>query len=100
MNALSAAFEANVFGVVAVTYALLPLLKASPAGRIVNHSSVLDSLTLLSKNPKMFGGFVYKQIERSASCGFGGQVHFLPDAQLVSCTVVAVPSISCSLTCS
>jgi len=68
-------------------------------GRIVNHSSVLDSLTLLSKNPKMFGGFVYKQIERSASCGFGGQVHFLPDAQFVSCTVVAVPSISCSLTC-
>ena len=51
-------FEANVFGVVAVTYALLPLLKASPAGRIVNHSSVLGSLTSLSKQPDMFGNFV------------------------------------------
>jgi NAD(P)-dependent dehydrogenase (short-subunit alcohol dehydrogenase family) len=51
-------FEANVFGVVAVTYALLPLLKASPAGRIVNHSSVLGSLTSLSKKPEMFGNFV------------------------------------------
>jgi NAD(P)-dependent dehydrogenase (short-subunit alcohol dehydrogenase family) len=51
-------FEANVFGVVAVTYALLPLLKASPAGRIVNHSSVLGSLTSLSKQPEMFGDFV------------------------------------------
>jgi NAD(P)-dependent dehydrogenase (short-subunit alcohol dehydrogenase family) len=51
-------FEANVFGVVAVTYAVLPLLKASPAGRIVNHSSVLGSLTSLSKQPEMFGDFV------------------------------------------
>jgi NAD(P)-dependent dehydrogenase (short-subunit alcohol dehydrogenase family) len=51
-------FEANVFGVVAVTYALLPLLQASPAGRIVNHSSVLGSLTSLQKKPEMFGNFV------------------------------------------
>jgi NAD(P)-dependent dehydrogenase (short-subunit alcohol dehydrogenase family) len=36
----------------------LPLLKASPAGRIVNHSSVLGSLTSLSKQPDMFGNFV------------------------------------------
>jgi len=51
-------FETNVIGVVAVTYALLPLLKASPAGRIVNHSSVLGSLTSLQKKPDMFGNFV------------------------------------------
>jgi len=51
-------FEANVFGVVAVTYALLPLLQASPAGRIVNHSSVLGSLTTLQNAPDMFGNFV------------------------------------------
>jgi NAD(P)-dependent dehydrogenase (short-subunit alcohol dehydrogenase family) len=51
-------FETNVFGVVAVTYALLPLLQASPAGRIVNHSSVLGSLTSLQKKPDMFGSFV------------------------------------------
>jgi NAD(P)-dependent dehydrogenase (short-subunit alcohol dehydrogenase family) len=51
-------FETNVFGAVAVTYALLPLLQASPAGRIVNHSSILGSLTTLGQKPKMFGKFV------------------------------------------
>lgn len=39
-------FNTNVFGVVAVTQAFLPLLKKSPAGRIVNVSSLLGSLTL------------------------------------------------------
>jgi NAD(P)-dependent dehydrogenase (short-subunit alcohol dehydrogenase family) len=51
-------FEANLFGVVAVTYALLSLLKESPAGRIVNQSSELGSLTSLQQNPDMFGDFV------------------------------------------
>jgi NAD(P)-dependent dehydrogenase (short-subunit alcohol dehydrogenase family) len=37
-------FETNVFGVVAVTEALLPLLKASDHGRIVNVSSTIGSL--------------------------------------------------------
>jgi NAD(P)-dependent dehydrogenase (short-subunit alcohol dehydrogenase family) len=51
-------FEPNVFGVVAVTYALLPLLKESPAGRIVNQSSGLGSLTMIQKSPEMFGEFI------------------------------------------
>jgi len=51
-------FEANVFGAVAVTYALLPLLKQSSAGRVVNQSSVLGSLTTLQTKPEMFGNFV------------------------------------------
>ncbi len=38
-------YETNVFGVFAVTKALLPLLKKSTAGRIVNISSGLGSLT-------------------------------------------------------
>ena len=38
-------YETNVFGVFAVTQAFLPLLKKSEAGRIVNHSSGLGSLT-------------------------------------------------------
>ena len=42
-------FETNVFGPYALTKALLPLLKASPAGRIVNQSSVLGSLSSISK---------------------------------------------------
>jgi NAD(P)-dependent dehydrogenase (short-subunit alcohol dehydrogenase family) len=37
--------ETNVLGVVAVTNALLPLLRRSPAGRIVNVSSEIGSIT-------------------------------------------------------
>jgi len=39
-------YEINVFGVVAVTRAFLPLLRKAPAARIVNLSSILGSLTL------------------------------------------------------
>ena len=39
-------FDTNLFGVVEVTKAFLPLLKAAPAARIVNVSSMLGSLTL------------------------------------------------------
>ncbi|MFD4263471.1 SDR family oxidoreductase [Streptomyces sp. NPDC058534] len=39
-------YETNVFGVVTVTHAMLPLLRRSPAGRVVNLSSHLASLTL------------------------------------------------------
>ncbi|UQX01219.1 SDR family oxidoreductase [Streptomyces sp. RerS4] len=38
-------FETNLFGVVEVTRAFLPLLHRSPAGRVVNVSSLLGSLT-------------------------------------------------------
>lgn len=41
-------YETNVFGVVTVTHAMLPLLRLSAAGRIVNLSSHLGSLTLNS----------------------------------------------------
>jgi NAD(P)-dependent dehydrogenase (short-subunit alcohol dehydrogenase family) len=39
-------YETNVFGVVAVIQAMLPLLRKSPAGRIVNMSTGLASLAL------------------------------------------------------
>ena len=39
-------FSTNLFSVVALTRELLPLLKKSEAGRIVNLSSILGSLTL------------------------------------------------------
>lgn len=42
-------FDTNFFGLVEVTQALLPLIRRSPAGRIVNLSSILGSLTLHSK---------------------------------------------------
>ena len=45
LETLRRTYETNVFGVFAVTQAFLPLLKKSEAGRIVNHSSGLGSLT-------------------------------------------------------
>jgi len=39
-------FETNFFATVALTQTLLPLIKRSPAGRIVNLSSILGSLAL------------------------------------------------------
>lgn len=54
-------FETNVFGVIAVTQAMLPLLRASPAGRIVITGSSGASLTFNSDpaNPhrRMFGTY-------------------------------------------
>ncbi len=43
---LQTVFGTNVFAVIALTRSLLPLLKKSEAGRIVNLSSILGSLTL------------------------------------------------------
>lgn len=45
LEALRRVYETNVFGVVTVTNALLPVLRRSPAGRIVNQSSELGSMT-------------------------------------------------------
>lgn len=45
VDALQKTFETNVFGVFRVTKAMLPLLKKSKRGRIVNISSGLGSLT-------------------------------------------------------
>ncbi len=47
-HALRATFDVNFFGLVELTQALLPLIKKSPAGRIVNMSSILGSLTINS----------------------------------------------------
>jgi NAD(P)-dependent dehydrogenase (short-subunit alcohol dehydrogenase family) len=48
-------FETNFFAVVALTQRLLPLLRKSDAGRIVNLSSILASLTLHATE----GSYVY-----------------------------------------
>jgi len=46
MELLRKVFETNFFAQVAITKALLPLIRKSPAGRIVNLASILGSLTL------------------------------------------------------
>ncbi|HEV2136228.1 MAG TPA: SDR family oxidoreductase [Terracidiphilus sp.] len=46
MDLLRRIFETNFFGTVALTTTLLPLIRKSPAGRIVNLSSILGSLAL------------------------------------------------------
>jgi NAD(P)-dependent dehydrogenase (short-subunit alcohol dehydrogenase family) len=51
-------FDVNVFGVVAVTEALLPLLQKSPAGRIVIQSSMLGSLATIESAQGDFVNFV------------------------------------------
>ena len=48
LEKFKATYEINVFGPFAVTQAMLPLLRRSPAGRVVNVSSSLGSLALNS----------------------------------------------------
>lgn len=55
-GSMRATFETNVFGLVRVTHAFLPLLRKSAAPVIVNLSSGLASLTDLS-NPESFTHF-------------------------------------------
>ena len=47
-DTLRETFETNFFGTVALTQKLLPLIRRSQAGRIVNVSSIMGSLTLHS----------------------------------------------------
>jgi NAD(P)-dependent dehydrogenase (short-subunit alcohol dehydrogenase family) len=45
---LQSIFNINLFSLVALTHELLPLLRKSKAGRIINLASILGSLTLQS----------------------------------------------------
>lgn len=58
-KALRKTFDVNFFGAVELTQALLPLIKKSPAGRIVNVSSILGSLTYQSEEIDEFKPFAY-----------------------------------------
>lgn len=48
IDEMQAVFDTNVFGVIRVTNAMLPLLLHSPKGRIVNMSSSVGSMTRMS----------------------------------------------------
>jgi NAD(P)-dependent dehydrogenase (short-subunit alcohol dehydrogenase family) len=56
LDAVRRVFETNMFGVLAVTQAMLPLLRKSASGRIVNVSSGLGSLTHNSDAAWEFAG--------------------------------------------
>ncbi|MEV7328938.1 SDR family oxidoreductase [Micromonospora sp. NPDC093244] len=51
-------YETNVFGPVAVTNALLPLLRRAPAARIVNVSSEVGSITAMTDPTGALAGLV------------------------------------------
>lgn len=61
LDYVRAIYETNVFGVMAVIQAMLPLLREAPAGRIVNLGSSSGSLTL-NADPT----FEYRQVFGSA----------------------------------
>ena len=65
LDVIKQTFEVNFFGTVAVTQAMLPLIHKSDAGRIVNISSDMASLTL-HQDPN-FKFYDYKQLAYDSS---------------------------------
>lgn len=70
MDYIRAIYETNVFGLMAVTKAMLPLLREAPAGRIVNLGSSSGSLTL-NANPT----FEYRHVFGAAYSPSKAAVH-------------------------
>lgn len=68
-------FETNVFAVVEVTRAFLPLLKAAPAARIVNVSSQLGSFGLHTDPASPIYGFKVPAYDASKSVVNSWTVH-------------------------
>ena len=70
LGEVRAIFETNVFGVIAVTQAMLPLLREAPTARIVNISSSTGSLALNCDpaNPRrrMFGAYSWSKTALNA----------------------------------
>jgi NAD(P)-dependent dehydrogenase (short-subunit alcohol dehydrogenase family) len=58
-------FETNLFGAVAVTQSFLPLLQQSPAGRIVNVSSTMGSLSDQTNPSSPYYGLVMPAYQTS-----------------------------------
>ncbi|WP_425145989.1 SDR family oxidoreductase [Deinococcus sp.] len=56
-DVLRRTFDTNVYGVVLVTQAMLPLLRLSDAARIVNQGSAMGSLSLTSDPANMRSGY-------------------------------------------
>ena len=67
MDVVRRTYDTNVFGVVRVTQAMLPLLRKSDAGRIVNLSSGLGSITRNTDPSWEFAGVKYLAYNSSKS---------------------------------
>jgi NAD(P)-dependent dehydrogenase (short-subunit alcohol dehydrogenase family) len=80
-------FDTNVFGVIAVTNAFLPLLRKAPAARIVNLSSILGSLTLHSTPDSPIHGFLVAAYNVSKTALNGWTVQL---AQELAATTIKV----------
>jgi NAD(P)-dependent dehydrogenase (short-subunit alcohol dehydrogenase family) len=78
-------FEANVIGPYALTQSLLPLLKKSKAGRVVNQSSILGSLATMGGGSGGASGFLYPAY--SASKAALNMLTVIEAAQLKDTTV-------------
>lgn len=77
-------YEVNVFGVVAVTHAMLPLLRRAPAGRIVNVSSELGSMALLASSKNRFNELAYNSSKAAVNAMTLVYAAELRDAVLVN----------------
>jgi NAD(P)-dependent dehydrogenase (short-subunit alcohol dehydrogenase family) len=84
-DVLRKTFDANFFNVVALTQTLLPLIVKSPAGRIVNLSSILGSLTLHSDPNSMIYGakaFAYNASKTALNAFTVHLAHELKDTKV------------------
>ena len=77
-------YEANVIAPYFLTQALLPLLQAGPAGRIVNQSSILGSLTINGSGqlPKDFLLPIYNSSKAALNMLTVVQAQFLKDTPI------------------
>ena len=83
-------FDTNLFGVVAATQAFLPLLHKSEAGRIVNVSSGLGSLTLHSDPASPIYDFKLPAYNVSKTALNGWTVHLAHELRNTSIKVNAI----------
>jgi NAD(P)-dependent dehydrogenase (short-subunit alcohol dehydrogenase family) len=85
LDDVRAMFETNVFGVIAVTQAMLPLLREAPVARIVNVSSSAGSLTrnsdLTNPHRAMFGAYSWSKTALNAiTLGFALELESMPSS--------------------
>lgn len=90
LDAWRQTFDTNVFAVVEVTQAFLPLLRKSDAGRIVNVSSILGSITLHSDPNSGIYNFKVPAYDASKSAVNAWTVHLAHELRDTAIKVNAI----------